>query len=89
MPNQQHQAPLVAVHALLTMARLSPPPAFQEFPPGTSSSSHLLIDFSENTPQAPGGENPPPDFTPYNAEYFLSNGNVISHDPHLNTDGKF
>ena len=36
---------------------------------------------------APGGEDPPP-FTPYEASYFTSgNGNVVSHDPHLNEDG--
>ena len=36
----------------------------------------------------PGGEEPPPDFTPYDAEYFKgSHGEIISHDAHLNEDG--
>ncbi|OCH96130.1 hypothetical protein OBBRIDRAFT_787580 [Obba rivulosa] len=36
-----------------------------------------------------GGEEPPPDFTPYEAEYSeTSNGDIISHDPHLNEDGE-
>ncbi len=37
----------------------------------------------------PGGEEPPPEFTPYEAEYFVSGGgNIVSHDPHLNQDGE-
>ncbi|KAF5384853.1 hypothetical protein D9615_001503 [Tricholomella constricta] len=32
---------------------------------------------------------PPPDFAPYNADYFeTDSGNIVSHDPHLNTDGE-
>ncbi|OSD03386.1 hypothetical protein PYCCODRAFT_1365742 [Trametes coccinea BRFM310] len=34
------------------------------------------------------GEEPPPDFAPYEAEFFISNGEIISHDPHLNRDGE-
>ncbi|OBZ79486.1 hypothetical protein A0H81_01073 [Grifola frondosa] len=34
------------------------------------------------------GEQPPPQFTPYEAEYFLSGGNIVSHDRHLNEDGE-
>jgi len=34
-----------------------------------------------------GGE-PPPEFTPYEAEHWVNaDGNVVSHDPHLNEDG--
>ncbi|KAF8641145.1 hypothetical protein AX17_000787 [Amanita inopinata Kibby_2008] len=32
---------------------------------------------------------PPPDFAPYDAEYFtVDDDNVVSHDPHLNLDGE-
>ncbi|KAF8622458.1 hypothetical protein AX15_006980 [Amanita polypyramis BW_CC] len=32
---------------------------------------------------------PPPVYTPYEAEYFVAgNGDVVSHDDHLNTDGE-
>lgn len=38
-------------------------------------------------PQEPLG--PPPAFTPYEAEWFeVGHGDVVSHDGHLNTDGK-
>ena len=38
----------------------------------------------------PGGEEPPPEFTPYEAEYFISGGKeIVSHDPHLNEDGTY
>ncbi|KAJ7169860.1 hypothetical protein C8R46DRAFT_994363 [Mycena filopes] len=37
----------------------------------------------------PGGELPPPAFTPYEAECFKTgSGSIVSHDPHLNTDGE-
>jgi len=33
---------------------------------------------------------PPPDFTTYPAEFTkLGNGNIVSHDPHLNEDGTY
>ena len=35
----------------------------------------------------PGGEEPPPEFTPYEAEFFISGKEIVSHDPHLNEDG--
>lgn len=54
-----------------------------------------LIDV--NGPTTPGtrpnGEaldmsSPPPEFTPFNAEFEVQNGgDIISHDPHLNDDG--
>lgn len=37
----------------------------------------------------PGGEEPPPEFTPYKAEFFISGKEIVSHDPHLNEDGTF
>lgn len=57
--------------------------AFQDAP----ETEHLLVDF------APVSANdvelgPPPEFAPYEAEYFeKENGDVISHDSHLNSDG--
>ena len=36
----------------------------------------------------PGGEEPPPEFTPYEAEFSVSGNEIISHDPHLNEDGE-
>ncbi|KAK0245724.1 hypothetical protein EDD85DRAFT_29238 [Armillaria nabsnona] len=53
-----------------------PPPPFDEH-------NHLLIDFDDEH------DDPPPEFAPYHAEYFdTGNGNIVSHDPHLNTDGE-
>lgn len=63
------------------------PPSFEEstgiHAPSYSSqfgSSDLFI------PQ--GGEEPPPEFTPYEAEFFVSgdSGDIVSHDRHLNQD---
>ncbi|KAA1471511.1 hypothetical protein DENSPDRAFT_837516 [Dentipellis sp. KUC8613] len=61
-----------------------PPPTFEE------SSGHVLIDFDQPNGYIPaGGEVPPPDFTPYEAEYFVSKSKeIITHDPHLNQDGE-
>ena len=40
---------------------------------------HLILDFS----------GPPPDFTLYDAEFFeVGYEDIVSHDPHLNTDGQ-
>ncbi|KAJ7071055.1 hypothetical protein C8F01DRAFT_1108882 [Mycena amicta] len=47
----------------------------------------LLVDFSDAV-NIPGGEEPPPDFAPYEAECFQSGGDTISHDAHLNADGE-
>ena len=44
-----------------------------------------LVDSDVFVP--PGGEEPPP-FTPYEAEFFVSGDSIISHDRHLNEDGK-
>ncbi|KAL1951882.1 hypothetical protein VTO73DRAFT_1031 [Trametes versicolor] len=35
-----------------------------------------------------GGEEPPPEFAPYEAEFFISGRDIVSHDPHLNQDGE-
>lgn len=57
-----------------------PPPPFEDEP----SASELH--HPENISGA-GGE-PPPDFTPYEADYFQTgSGDTVSHDPHLNGDG--
>ena len=45
---------------------------------------HLLVDIG-NTPLGP-----PPEFTQYEAEHFeVGYSDVVSHDPHLNSDGSF
>ena len=45
---------------------------------------HLLVDIG-NTPLGP-----PPEFTHYEAEHFeVGYSDVVSHDPHLNSDGSF
>lgn len=45
---------------------------------------HLLVDIA-NTPLGP-----PPEFTHYEAEHFeVGYSDVVSHDPHLNSDGSF
>jgi hypothetical protein len=64
-----------------------PPPSFEE------SAEHTLVELgqseeSEALRLLPGGEDAPPDFSPYEAECSIhSGGTVVSHDPHLNTDG--
>ncbi|KAF7339492.1 hypothetical protein MSAN_02163500 [Mycena sanguinolenta] len=63
----------------------SAPPPFQDEPIPPSG---ILIDFSDGSEVIPGGEEPPPEFTPYEAECFNSSGNIVSHDAHLNTDGE-
>ncbi|KAJ8702559.1 hypothetical protein PTI98_001266 [Pleurotus ostreatus] len=60
----------------------SPPP-----PPPTAPPA---FDIAEALPlPVAGGEEPPPEFTPYDAEFFfIDSDNIVSHDPHLNTDGE-
>lgn len=59
-------------------------PAYQES--NVVDKTHFL---KEDPFVPPGGEEPPPEFTPYEAEHFTgSYGEIISHDPHLNQDGK-
>jgi len=62
------------------------PPPFDE----TTDRGHLLVDFERAEFAIPaGGEDPPPPFTIYEAEHFVSadGDSVISHDHHLNRDG--
>jgi len=62
-----------------------PPPSFEE------SVGHLVVDidnyrFAESFPEEGEG---PPEFTPYDAEHWMSkDGAIISHDHHLNEDGE-
>jgi hypothetical protein len=66
------------------MASGSAPPTFEQ------SKDHILVNFSQSTFSYPGGEEPPPDFTPYQAEFSITDsGWIVSHDTHLNEDGKF
>ncbi|KAI0265282.1 hypothetical protein BC834DRAFT_970086 [Gloeopeniophorella convolvens] len=59
-----------------------PPPTFEE------SAGHIVVDF-DKIEVAPQGGEVPPEFEPYNAEHWVSrNGEIISHDPHLNEDGE-
>ncbi|KDQ63577.1 hypothetical protein JAAARDRAFT_29599 [Jaapia argillacea MUCL 33604] len=51
--------------------------------------SYLGIDVGNDTYVPQGGEEPPPEFTPYEAEYDVhSNGHIVSYDHHLNEDGE-
>ena len=61
-----------------TNSTLDPPPAFSDVPqPGPS---HLVGSASIESP---------PEFALYDADYFeTSNGDIVSHDPHLNSDGR-
>ncbi len=53
-----------------------PPPSFEE-----ASEAHLSIDFAH--------DEPPPPFGEYQADFFTTgNGDIVSHDHHLNTDGE-
>lgn len=63
-----------------------PPPSFEE---ASSSSAHLLV--TEDQPLLGAStEEPPPDFAPYDAAYQIDKqGNIISHDSHLNEDGLY
>jgi hypothetical protein len=59
-----------------------PPPAFEE---ATAAAVYDPVHFSDEIPEP--GEEPPP-FEPYEAECFeIGSGNIVSHDPHLNSDG--
>ena len=59
-----------------------PPPSFEE------SVGHLVVDIDKNSESFPEGEEKRVEFTPYDAEHWVSkNGEIISHDPHLNEDG--
>lgn len=70
----------------------SPPPfQAQQAPmdPPLPVGGHVLIDFSGADVIPAGGEEPPPAFTTYDAEFSIdSSGTVLSHDDHLNTDGE-
>lgn len=51
-----------------------------ELKPPLDTSSHVVIDINES----------PPAFGPYQAEYFQSDdGDIVSHDHHLNEDGDY
>jgi hypothetical protein len=64
-----------------TTAGVSSPPVLEN---DSLNNAHLLVDIGN----APLG--PPPEFTPYEAENFeVGYSDVVSHDPHLNSDGSF
>ena len=53
----------------------------------TDNGAHPLIDMG-NASHSPDSLPPPPDFTQYEAEHFeVGYSDVVSHDPHLNSDG--
>ncbi len=59
-----------------------PPPSFNE------SGGDAIVAFEEVADVSPAGGEEPPEFTPYEAEHWVSGSNkIISHDPHLNEDG--
>ncbi len=59
-----------------------PPPSFEE------SVGHLVLDLDGIPEPFPESGEEPPEFTSYEAEHWVSkNGEIISHDPHLNEDG--
>jgi hypothetical protein len=68
---------------------IDPPPPFTYGSPA----SQLLIDDLPPTSgldRLPDELQPPPEFSPYRADYFeVGNGDIVSHDPHLNTDGTY
>jgi hypothetical protein len=58
------------------------PPSFEE------SAGHLVVTFDDAIDNFPAGGEEPPEFTPYEAEHWVSrSGEIISHDSHLNEDG--
>jgi hypothetical protein len=55
-----------------------------------AENGHLLIDVGNTLPQNTDtlALGPPPEFTQYEAEHFeVGYSDVVSHDPHLNSDG--
>ena len=77
---------------LLAVAGPSAPLGFQLGPPPFLDDTNVLNYKEEPIELAyipPGGEQPPPKFTPYKAEFFISGREIVSHDPHLNEDGAF
>jgi hypothetical protein len=66
-----------------------PPPPFEE----QQTEQRLLIDLTDGSYNPTTSDldiiaEPPPDFAQYNADYFeTGSGDIVSHDPHLNTDG--
>jgi len=72
---QEEREPLVASSIANT---IDPPPPFTQ----------LLIDDLPPIGNHSADLEPPPDFSPYHADYFeVGSGDVVSHDSHLNTDG--
>ncbi|KAI0076075.1 hypothetical protein K474DRAFT_1698656 [Panus rudis PR-1116 ss-1] len=71
-----------------SLSSSAPPPNFEQSAQDKAISFPELENTNYYVPQ--GGEVvPPPEFTPYEAEYFVeSDGNVVSHDQHLNEDGE-
>lgn len=54
-----------------------------------AAETNPLIDLGSSTSQNID-LGPPPEFTPYEAEHFeVGYSNIVSHDPHLNSDGSF
>jgi len=59
-----------------------PPPSFYK------SGGDAILVFDEVVDAFPEGGEEPPQFTPYEAEHWVSrSGEIISHDRHLNEDG--
>ncbi len=59
-----------------------PPPSFNE------SGGDAVVEFDGVAEAFPEGGEEPPEFTPYEAEHWVSRGGeIISHDHHLNEDG--
>jgi hypothetical protein len=57
----------------------------------SAGSGQLAMDFEPADKSVPWRGDPedfPPPFTPYDAKYKQSGDEIISHDPHLNEDGK-
>jgi len=61
-----------------------------EFPPPSfgDSGGDVVLVFDEVADAFHKGGEEPPEFTPYEAEHWVSrSGEIISHDTHLNEDG--
>ena len=72
---------------VVTGAPSASPPGYSSRPEDTQVPRYIERAF-ENVYFPPGGEEPPPEFTPYEAEFFISGKEIVSHDPHLNEDGE-
>ncbi len=82
MTHKDHSPELPPANSNEADSSKLPPPSSNE------SGGDAIVEFVEVADVSPAGGEEPPEFTPYEAEHWVSGSNkIISHDPHLNEDG--